>query len=80
MRNRTNESTFSIELRSKNHLGLNLPKDVENLVVIEGTLGILQTLEFVEGVMLEIKGSGGVFRTDITETEWNHLIKKESGE
>ena len=80
MKNQTNESTFSIELRSKNHLGLNLPKDVENLVVIEGTLGNLQTLEFVEGVMLEIRGSGGVLRMDITETKWNHLRKKGSGE
>lgn len=80
MKNRKNESTFSVELRSKDQLGLNLPKDVENLVVIEGTLGNLQTVEIIEGVMLEIKGNSGVFRMDIAEADWNRLLKKESGE
>ena len=80
MNNRTNENTFSIELRSKNHLGLTLPKGTENLVVIEGTLGNLLTLEFVEGAMLEIKGSNGVIRMDMTESEWNHLPKRGSDE
>ncbi|MFW9792790.1 MAG: hypothetical protein ACFFEE_00690 [Candidatus Thorarchaeota archaeon] len=80
MKNRTNKNTFSIELRSKKLLCLNLPKDVQDPVVIEGTLGNLLTLEFVEGVMLELKGSDGVLRMDITKAEWDHLLKKGSGE
>jgi len=77
MNNRTDENTFSIELRSKEHLGLDQPKEADSLVLLEGTLGKILTIEFVEGVMLELKGTSGVLRMDITESEWNRLRRKE---
>lgn len=78
MNNRTNENTFSIELRSKEHVGLDQSKEVVGPVLLEGTLGKILTLEFVEGVMLELKGTDGVLRMDITESEWNKLLRKEA--
>jgi hypothetical protein len=78
MNNRTNENTFSIELRSKEHLGLDQSKEVVGPVLLEGTLGKILTLEFVEGAMLELKGTDGVLRMDITESEWNKLLRKEA--
>ena len=78
MNNRTDENTFSIELRSKEHLGLNQSKEIDGSVLLEGTLGKILTLEFVEGVMLELKGTSGVLRMDITEPEWNKLLQKEA--
>jgi hypothetical protein len=78
MNNRSNENTFSIELHSKEHLGLDQSKEVVGPVLLEGTLGKILTLEFVEGVMLELKGTDGVLRMDITESEWNKLLRKEA--
>ena len=80
MKTQTNENTFSIELNSKTHLGLNFPKNTQDPVLLEGTLGNLHSLEFVEGVMLELRGNNGVLRMDITESEWNQLRKKEREE
>lgn len=77
MNNQTNEHAFSIELRSKSYLSLDQPKEVEGSVLIEGTLGELQSLMFVEGVMIELKGTRGVLRMDMTESEWNQLLRKE---
>lgn len=75
---RTEEHTFSIELDSKDRLGIEVPRQVDNSVLIEGSLGKLSALRFAEGVMLEIKGSRGTFRMDITESEWVSLLKESS--
>ncbi len=80
MKTQTNENTFSIELNSKTHLGLNFPKSTQDSVLLEGTLGKLHSLDFVEGVMLELRGNNGVLRMDITESEWDQLRKKEREE
>ncbi|MFW9769693.1 MAG: hypothetical protein ACFFF9_16755 [Candidatus Thorarchaeota archaeon] len=80
MKHKENEHAFSIELESKRFLSLEQPKDVDGSVLIEGTLGELISKEFVEGVMLELRGSRGVLRLDISETEWNHLIRREGEE
>ncbi|MFW9887600.1 MAG: hypothetical protein ACFFER_05420 [Candidatus Thorarchaeota archaeon] len=75
---RTEEHTFSIELNSKDCLGIEVPRQLDDSVLVEGSLGKLSALRFVEGVMLEIKGSNGTFRMDITESEWVSLLKKGS--
>ena len=77
MNKQTNEHAFSIELTSKRYVSFKQSKDVESEVLIEGTLGNLVSLTFVEGMMLELRGTNGVFRLDMTESEWNHLYKKE---
>ncbi|MFW9789320.1 MAG: hypothetical protein ACFFE1_16735 [Candidatus Thorarchaeota archaeon] len=80
MNNRDNKHAFSIELDSKRFLSLEQPKAVDGSVLIEGTLGDLLSKEFVEGVMLELRGSHGVLRIDITETEWDNLQLGEADE
>ena len=79
MNTQTNEHSFSIELRSKSYLSLEQPKDVDGSVLIEGSLGDLKKLIFVEGVMLHLEGTRGSLRLDITETEWNRLLRREGG-
>jgi hypothetical protein len=80
MNKRNNEHAFSVELHSKTKLSLNQPKEVDDPVVIEGVLGELLSKEFVEGVMLELKGTIGTLRMDITEAEWNDLHREEVDE
>jgi pheromone shutdown protein TraB len=71
-----NEHAFSVELDSKRYLSLEQAKNVDGPVLIEGTLGELISKEFVEGVMLELKGTRGVLRLDITESEWDNLFRE----
>lgn len=73
MNKRENEHAFSIELVSKRYLSLEQHKEVDDSVLVEGVLGELLSKEFVESVMLELRGTRGVLRLDISEAEWNNL-------
>ena len=77
-----NETTinhaFSIELGSKKYVSFEQSKDVESSVLIEGYLGDLISVKFVEGMMLELKGTTGILRLDISEAEWDQMRKKEA--
>lgn len=69
------EHMFSIELKSKECIKqLALPSEHEGNVLIEGFLGTLKTLHFVEGIMLEIEGTNGCLRMDFSEDEWKELL------
>jgi hypothetical protein len=46
-----------------------MPNGAKDSVLIEGFLGDLEVVELVEGVMLEIEGSNGILRLDITQQE-----------
>lgn len=62
------EHMFSIELESKKYLKrIALPNDVEDSILIEGFLGKLETVNIIEDVMLEIKGTNGILRMDLKE-------------
>ena len=80
MNKRNNEHAFSVELYSKTQLSLDQPREVDGSVVIEGVLGELLSKDFVEGVMLELKGTMGILRMDITEAEWTALHPEEVDE
>jgi hypothetical protein len=62
---------FSIELHSKNHLDIVslLDKDCKG-VVIEGSLGPLQDVDFLDGTVLVIKCKNGIIRIDLTLNEF----------
>ena len=79
MNTKTNKHAFSIELRSKRYLSLDQPEDVDGSVLIEGSLGDLKKLIFVEGAMLHFEGARGTLRLDITEDEWVRLLRVEGG-
>ena len=80
--NENNERDFSIELASNKHLSrfstsLN---GGAGSVLIEGTLGKLQHALFVEPEILEVKGSCGVLRLNLTFNEVKNPINKTGGE
>ena len=64
------EHTFSIEIKSRMHV-----KSIEyccssksdDRVLFEGSLGKLEELSMVEGKVLEIKGTKGILRIDLSE-------------
>jgi hypothetical protein len=61
---------FSIELHSKSQVErISMPNEKGEGILIEGFLGELQNLGLVEGEMLEITGSNGILRTDLSESE-----------
>jgi hypothetical protein len=61
------ENSFSIELKSKEYLKtINLANGTCENVLVEGTIGQLLHAEFVEGVMLEVVGSKGTLRVDLS--------------
>ncbi len=68
---------FSMELKSKNYVkNLSLSSDNQEDVLIEGFLGDLKRVGFSDGVMLEIEGTNGVLRVDLSEEELKRLLPK----
>ena len=66
---------FSIELNSKEYLkSLALPSESGGDVLIEGFLGDIRSLSFTEGIMLEIEGTNGVLRLDLSKEELEELL------
>ena len=61
-----NGRDFSVELISNKHL---TSFSSNGGVLIEGTLGTLQTATFVETEIFEVKGDCGVLRVNLTKDE-----------
>ena len=61
---------FSIELKRKSNLkNVVLTNDSNEIVLVEGTIGHLERADFAEGVILQIVGSKGFLRIDLSENE-----------
>lgn len=57
---------FSVELNSGSDLrNVNLPSGSQHLMV-EGTIGALERAEFIEDSVLELVGTRGVLRVDLS--------------
>ncbi len=70
------EHPFSIEMASKTHLyKLEVSDGPKDQVLIEGELGRNISVEFVEGIMLQIIGGNGVFRIDLSEGDLKGVLK-----
>ena len=66
---------FSVELASKNFVKrLAIPGDSDDKVLIEGFLGELKEIGITEGIMLEIQGTNGILRIDLSEEELRKLL------
>jgi len=64
-REATGTRGFSIELDSGNDLKrVNVPNGNQRILV-EGTIGALRRVEFVENSVLEVTGSNGILRVDL---------------
>jgi hypothetical protein len=69
------ERGFSLELNSKEHVKrFTILDGAGSRVLVEGFLGVLQQITLVEGLMLEVKGSNGVLRLDMTEDELRRVL------
>ena len=76
MDDRCDEHTFSIELKSKDHVkNITLTNKIQNRILLEGSLGKLEEITFIEGRVLELKGANGTLRLDICEDELMQLLK-----
>ena len=63
------ERVFTIELNSGNDLRkVNVPNGTRR-VLVEGTIGSLAHAEFVEDAVLELVGSRGVLRVDLSRED-----------
>jgi len=69
--------SFSIELNSKNYVKhISVSNESHDRVLFEGSLGELEGLSMIEGVVLAVKGTYGVLRIDLTEDEIARLLTK----
>lgn len=75
-RNGKDERMFTIELKSKNDVK-NVSLDGGEHIFIEGSLGSLNRAQFVEDLVLEVIGSNGVLRIDLTNRDLESSIKSE---
>jgi hypothetical protein len=70
------EHTFSIEMKSKNSLNHVCLSDISaEPVLIRGELGMFDEINFYEDVTLEIRGSKGTLRLDISREELETLLR-----
>ena len=68
---------FSIELVSRDQvkcLILHIKNDAK--VLIEGFLGDIEEIGIIEGLMLEINGSKGTLKMDLSEEEISKLLQE----
>jgi hypothetical protein len=71
------ERSFSVELKPEanlRHIAYN--NNSREHAIIEGSIGELEHAEFVEDMVLEIRGRKGVVRIDISEDD---VTRKEAG-
>ena len=69
--------SFSIELNSKNYVKhISVSNESHDRVLFEGSLGELEGLSMIEGVVLAVKGTYGVLRIDLNEDEIARLLTK----
>ena len=69
--NQTNkECSFSIELKSKEYIkSINIANGTRESVLVEGTIGQLQNAEFAECIVLEVTGTKGILRIDLSREQ-----------
>jgi len=68
--------SYSIET-TRDHLGyVEVSDRPRGLTIIEGELGEIVDLEFIEGIVLQISGHYGVIRIDITSDELRNVFNK----
>ena len=76
MDDRYDKHTFSIELKSKDHVKtITLTNKIQNRILLEGSLGELEEITLIEGRVMELKGVSGTLRLDICEDELIQLLK-----
>jgi hypothetical protein len=69
--------SFSIELVSRNQVKrVSLPDGSGDRLMVEGYLGELTGMELVEDILLEIRGTSGVLRIELSREELENALKR----
>ena len=77
MKKDADEGFFSIEMNSKRHVkNISISDESHNRVLFEGYLGNLAKLGMIEDAILEITGTNGVFRIDLTERQLQKILNQ----
>jgi hypothetical protein len=66
---------FSLMLGKEHMKRFLILDDSGNQVLFEGLLGELKEISLLEDAMLEIRGSNGMLRVDLTEQELRKVLK-----
>ncbi len=75
MGKRIQEHSFSIEMNSKESVrSISFHSKENGHIFFEGFLGKLRNVSLVEGVMLEIEGSNGILKLDVTQQEFEYFL------
>lgn len=69
--------SFTVEIKSKEYLDKISIFDINSTVLIEGDYGELCYLSLHEDKLLEIQGSNGIFRIEVSRSELSSLLKPE---
>ena len=72
------ENDFSIELNSNRALARISASNDANGVLIEGTLGKLHHVSFIDGIILEVQGSKGILRLNLRRDDLDRLSAAKS--
>ena len=71
---------FTIELDSGDALKkVNVPNGTQR-ILLEGTIGALEKARFMEDAILELAGTGGVLRVDLSRNDLARSIRKKREE
>lgn len=77
MKSQTTKHSFSVEMKSKEHIKqILLSSKGRNPVLFEGTLGNLGKVSLVEDLVLEIRGENGILRIDLSKDELCQFFEK----
>jgi len=70
------KSSFSIEMKSKNHVkNISISDEAHDRVLFEGNLGELVELSLVEGDVLEVVGINGIIRIAVRKEQLLNALR-----
>ena len=73
------DHVFSIEMKSKQYVkNISISNETHDRVLFEGNLGKLLEISLVEGDVLELIGTNGVLRVNLTKEQLLESIKNAS--
>lgn len=75
-----NGHSFSVELKSKEHVKtISLSDEGRERVLVEGVLGELEDIDIVEEAVFQLKGANGSLTLDLTGEEISRMLTKKKG-
>jgi hypothetical protein len=68
---------FSVEMDSKKYVkSVSISNEAHERVLFEGDIGEILELAMVDGEVLEVKGTNGTLRIDISEKELRMMLER----